>query len=57
MTEKDEHKAQKPPPDDSTQEDNSPPVISQLLEELGEQIGRGWQSPLTSAELLSETRR
>ena len=27
------------------------------LSELGEEIGRGWQSPLTSAELLSEMRR
>lgn len=27
------------------------------LRELGEEIGRGWRSPLTSAELLSEMRR
>ena len=27
------------------------------LTRLGEEIGRGWQSPLTSAELLSQTRR
>ncbi len=27
------------------------------LMRLGEEIGRGWQSPLTSAELLSEMRR
>jgi len=27
------------------------------LSELGEEIGRGWQSPLTSAELLSQMRR
>ena len=27
------------------------------LSELGEEIGRGWQSPLTGAELLSEMRR
>ena len=27
------------------------------LTRLGEEIGRGWQSPLTSAELLSEMRR
>jgi prevent-host-death family protein len=27
------------------------------LSRLGEEIGRGWQSPLTSAELLSEMRR
>ena len=27
------------------------------LTRLGEEIGREWRSPLTSAELLSETRR
>jgi len=27
------------------------------LTRLGEAIGRGWQSPLTSADLLSEMRR
>jgi prevent-host-death family protein len=27
------------------------------LERLGEEIGRGWRSPLTSADLLSEMRR
>ncbi len=27
------------------------------LEEVGEEIGRGWQSPLSSTELLSELRR
>ncbi len=27
------------------------------LTELGEEIGRGWRSPLTSAELLSQMRR
>jgi prevent-host-death family protein len=27
------------------------------LMRLGEEIGRGWQSPLSSAELLSEMRR
>jgi prevent-host-death family protein len=27
------------------------------LTQLGEEIGRGWCSPLTSVELLSETRR
>jgi prevent-host-death family protein len=27
------------------------------LERLGEEIGRGWQSPMTSAELLSDMRR
>jgi prevent-host-death family protein len=27
------------------------------LTRLGEEIGRGWQSPLTAAQLLSEMRR
>ena len=27
------------------------------LTRLGEEIGRGWQSPLTSTELLSQNRR
>jgi prevent-host-death family protein len=27
------------------------------LKRLGEEIGRGWTSPLTSAEILSEMRR
>jgi hypothetical protein len=27
------------------------------LTRLGEEIGRGWRSPLTSAELLSDMRR
>lgn len=27
------------------------------LERLGEEIGRGWRSPLTSSELLSDMRR
>lgn len=27
------------------------------LSRLGEEIGRGWQSPLTAAELLSQMRR
>ena len=27
------------------------------LVRLGEEIGRGWQSPMTSAEILSEMRR
>lgn len=27
------------------------------LVQLGQEIGRGWRSPLTSAELLSEMRR
>jgi prevent-host-death family protein len=32
-------------------------AVWQELTELGEEIGRGWQSPLSSAELLSEMRR
>jgi prevent-host-death family protein len=32
-------------------------AVWDALTRLGEQIGRGWQSPLTSAELLSELRR
>ncbi|MDY0019399.1 MAG: hypothetical protein RBT47_05285 [Anaerolineae bacterium] len=28
-----------------------------LLTELGEEIGKGWQSPLTNTELISEMRR
>ena len=31
--------------------------VWEALSRLGEEIGRGWQSPLTSAELLSEMRR
>ncbi len=27
------------------------------LTEIGEEIGRGWRSPLTSAEILSQMRR
>ena len=32
-------------------------TVWEELSELGEEIGRGWQSPLTSAELLSQMRR
>jgi len=32
-------------------------AIWEELSALGEEIGRGWQSPLTSAELLSQMRR
>jgi prevent-host-death family protein len=32
-------------------------AIWEDLERLGEEIGRGWASPLTGAELLSEMRR
>lgn len=39
------------------QESESFAAVWQELERLGEEIGRGWRSPLTSAELLSEMRR
>ena len=32
-------------------------AVWQKLSQLGEEIGRGWRSPRTSAELLSEMRR
>ena len=32
-------------------------TVWQKLSQLGEEIGRGWRSPLTSAELLSEMSR
>jgi prevent-host-death family protein len=32
-------------------------TIWEELSALGEEIGRGWRSPLTSAELLSQMRR
>jgi prevent-host-death family protein len=32
-------------------------AVWEELTRLGEEIGRGWRSPLTSAELLSEMRR
>jgi prevent-host-death family protein len=32
-------------------------AVWQELTELGAEIGQGWQSPLSSAELLSEMRR
>ncbi|MGB9777732.1 MAG: type II toxin-antitoxin system Phd/YefM family antitoxin [Anaerolineae bacterium] len=32
-------------------------AVWEELTRLGEEIGRGWQSPLTGAELLSEMRR
>ena len=32
-------------------------AVLEELTRLGEEIGRGWRSPLTSAELLSEMRR
>jgi prevent-host-death family protein len=35
----------------------SPAVVWDELTRLGEEIGRGWQSPLTGADLLSDMRR
>jgi len=32
-------------------------TVWEELSQLGEEIGRGWQSPLTSVELLSQMRR
>lgn len=32
-------------------------TVWEELSELGEEIGQGWQSPLSGAELLSEMRR
>jgi prevent-host-death family protein len=37
--------------------DQSATAAWEELTRLGEEIGRGWRSPLTSAELLSEMRR
>jgi len=37
--------------------DKSATAVWKELARLGEEIGRGWRSPLTSAELLSEIRR
>lgn len=39
------------------QESESFAAVWHELERLGEEIGRGWRSPLTSAELLSDMRR
>ncbi len=36
---------------------NTAPTAWDDLMRLGEEIGRGWQSPLSSVELLSEMRR
>ncbi len=36
---------------------NPPTIDVEELTQLGEEIGRGWRSPLTSVELLSEMRR
>ncbi|HKZ54986.1 MAG TPA: type II toxin-antitoxin system Phd/YefM family antitoxin [Anaerolineales bacterium] len=32
-------------------------IVWETLSRLGEEIGRGWRSPKTSAELLSDMRR
>jgi len=37
--------------------DESAPAVWEELTQLGEEIGQGWTSPQTSAELLSEMRR
>ncbi|HID62770.1 MAG TPA: type II toxin-antitoxin system Phd/YefM family antitoxin [Anaerolineae bacterium] len=37
--------------------DESATTVWEELTRLGEEIGRGWRSPLTSVELLSEMRR
>lgn len=50
-------------PLDETSSAKSSPIgesataVWEELTRLGEEIGRGWQSPLTSTELLSEMRR
>jgi prevent-host-death family protein len=44
-------------PDELAPEIASGTGVWEELVELGEEIGRGWQSPLTSAELLSGMRR
>lgn len=35
----------------------TPAAVWEELTRLGQEIGRGWQLPVTSAELLSEMRR
>lgn len=37
--------------------EDSPTVDQDKLTQLGKEIGRGWRSPLTSTEILSEMRR
>ena len=37
--------------------DESAAAVWEELTRLGEEIGRGWQSPLTAAELLADIRR
>ncbi len=43
------------PPAEAT--DEAAPAAWEELTQLGEEIGQGWASPQTSAELLSEMRR
>ena len=45
-----------PMPADGASGDDDDEVWEELLR-LGKEIGRGWRSPLTSYELLSEMRR
>jgi prevent-host-death family protein len=45
------------PPTSLTSAGVSAIAVWEELTRLGEEIGRGWRSPLTSAELLSEMRR
>jgi prevent-host-death family protein len=45
------------PPTSPTSAGVSAIAVWEELTRLGEEIGRGWRSPLTSAELLSEMRR
>ena len=40
-----------------TGDEASTPAAWDELVRLGEEIGRGWKSPMTSAELLSDMRR
>lgn len=44
-------------PADLSPTDQSAMAVWEELARLGEEIGRGWRSSLTSAELLSEIRR
>jgi prevent-host-death family protein len=48
---------EQPAPAPLTGEDGSAGVAWDELVRLGEEIGQGWQSPLTGTELLSEMRR
>ena len=48
---------EQPAPEPPTGEEGSAAWAWDELVRLGEEIGRGWQSPSTGAELLSEMRR